>query len=225
MKVGNRVNTAKTKREHSQETLKRIREASARLFVAHGYHGTSIAAIAKETGLTKGALYCHYKSKSDLLLDLIKIFEVDFLDPLIACTLADPGNALDKLHCFVTFTSRYAAENREFCLFLTIISAEFTGSGSNEFELELRRVYAKYARFLRRVVEEGKIQGLIHSELDTHTLAYVLIAIHDGVLLTWQRSREFLEGSEFVHNFRHMVFHGVQGALDVANQNKTNKIR
>ena len=90
------MNTAKTKKEHSRETIKRIREASARLFVAHGYHGTSIAAIAKETGLTKGALYCHYKSKSDLLLDLIKIFEVDFLDPLIACTLADPGNALDN---------------------------------------------------------------------------------------------------------------------------------
>ena len=219
------MSTAKTKREHSRETVKRIREASARLFVAHGYHGTSIAAIAKETGLTKGALYCHFKSKSDLLLDLIKIFEVDFLDPLISYTLADPGNALDKLHRFVTFTSRYAAENREFCLFLTIISAEFTGSGPNEFELELRRVYAKYARFLRRVVEQGKIQGLIHSKLDTHTLAYVLIAIHDGVLLTWQRSREFLDGPEFVHNFRHMVFHGVQVAPDEANQNKTNKIR
>jgi hypothetical protein len=86
-------------------------------------------------------------------------------------------------------------------------------------------VYPKYARFLRRVVEEGKTQLLIHSELDTHTLAYVLIAIHDGVLLIRQRSREFLEGPEFVDNFRHVIFHGVLGALDAANQNKAHKRR
>ena len=47
-----------------------------------------------------------------------------------------------------------------------------------------------------------------------HTLAYVLIAIHDGVLLNWKRSGEFLEGPEFVWNFRHIMFHGIQEKLD-----------
>ncbi|MEW6050583.1 MAG: TetR/AcrR family transcriptional regulator [Candidatus Zixiibacteriota bacterium] len=42
------------------------------LFVKQGYRGTSTEDIARNAGLTKGALYFHYKSKEEILLALIK---------------------------------------------------------------------------------------------------------------------------------------------------------
>src|SRR5215475_12688141 len=36
-------------------------------FARHGYQGTSIARIAREAGVTKGALYYHFRDKEDLL--------------------------------------------------------------------------------------------------------------------------------------------------------------
>lgn len=194
----------------SQRTVANILQAATSLFVAHGYHGTSISALARATGLTKGALYNHFASKGDLLIALINKFETEFLDTLIKEVNSTQGTGWDKLHRYISFASTFAAENRELCLLLTIISAEFAGAGQAEFDSHLRRVYAKYARFLRRVVEDGKRQGVIDAGLDTHTLAYVLIAFHDGVLLSWQRSGEFLDGPEFVRVFRQMVFHGAQ---------------
>ena len=206
------------KRTKSQRTVASILEAATGLFVAHGYHGTSVSAIARASGLTKGALYNHFASKGDLLIALINKFETEFLDKLIEEVNSAPGTGWDKLHRYVSFASAFAAENRELCLLLTIISAEFAGAGQAEFDSHLRRVYAKYARFMRRVVEDGKRQGVIDAGLDTHTLAYVLIAFHDGVLLSWQRSGEFLDGTDFVRVFRQMVFHGAQprgaGELD-----------
>ena len=193
----------------SQETVARILTATTRLFVAHGYHGTSIAAIAKATGLTKGALYAHFSSKEDLLLVLIKKFEFEFLDQLIAEVRDVNGNALDKLHHYFNFAADFAEKNRELCLLATIISAEFSGAGHDQFDSEFRRVYFKYARFLRRIVEEGKLQGLIGPDLDTHTVAYTIIAFHDGVLLQWQRSRDVLEGPVFVKTFRQLLFNGL----------------
>jgi AcrR family transcriptional regulator len=193
----------------SKETVARILTASTQLFVAHGYHGTSIAAIAKATGLTKGALYTHFSSKEDLLLTLIKKFEIEFLDRLISEVHDVNGNSLDKLHHFFNFAAIFAENNRELCLLATIISAEFSGAGHDRFDSEFRRLYFKYARFLRRIVEEGKLQGVINPDVDTHTVAYTIIAFHDGVLLQWQRSRDVLEGQMFVKTFRQLLFHGI----------------
>ncbi len=201
----------------SQKTVARILTATARLFVNHGYHGTSIAAITKAIGLTKGALYAHFSSKEDLLLALIKHFEMEFLDQLIAEVQDVKGNALDKLHHYFNFAADFAEKNRELCLLATIISAEFSGAGHDRVDSEFRRIYFKYARFLRRIVEEGKLQGLIDTDLDTHTAAYTVIAFHDGILLQWQRSRDVLEGPVFVKTFRQLLFHGIgmkNGAQD-----------
>jgi AcrR family transcriptional regulator len=201
----------------SKETVARILAASTQLFVAHGYHGTSIAAIAKATGLTKGALYAHFSSKEDLLLTLIKKFEIEFLDQLISEVNDVNGNGLDKLHHFFNYAAIFAEKNRELCLLATIISAEFSGAGHDRFDSEFRRLYSKYARFLRRIVEEGKLQGVINPDVDTHTVAYTIIAFHDGVLLQWQRSRDVLEGPVFVKTFRQLLFHGIgmkNGAQD-----------
>ncbi|MBU0516874.1 MAG: TetR/AcrR family transcriptional regulator, partial [Proteobacteria bacterium] len=134
-----------TKKLQSQQTVARILEAATSLFVSHGFHGTAISAIAEATGLTKGALYNHFTGKNDLLLALIKKFETEFLDRLIDEVNNAPGTAWDKLQRFVSFASEFAAANRELCLFLTIISAEFSGASHEGFDSELRRMYAKYA--------------------------------------------------------------------------------
>lgn len=59
-------------------------------------------------------------------------------------------------------------------------------------------------------MEEGKHQGIIDPDLDTHTTAYTIIAFHDGVLLQWQRSGELLEAPVFVGIFRQLLFHGLE---------------
>ena len=54
----------------SRSTSRRdtLLDAAARLFRAHGYHGTSVREIASAISATPGALYSHYPSKADLLL-------------------------------------------------------------------------------------------------------------------------------------------------------------
>ena len=54
-----------------QYDLKRkvlIQEA-ARAFSTRGYHATSLADVARELGVTKGALYYYVKSKQDILFE------------------------------------------------------------------------------------------------------------------------------------------------------------
>ena len=49
-----------------KNTKEKILLAALKLFAKDGYEGVSVSAIAGELGITKGALYKHYKSKRDI---------------------------------------------------------------------------------------------------------------------------------------------------------------
>jgi AcrR family transcriptional regulator len=56
--------------EQARRTRARILEVALRLFNDKGYDATSLQDIADELGLTKPAVYYHYKGKGEMLRDL-----------------------------------------------------------------------------------------------------------------------------------------------------------
>ncbi len=51
-------------------TRARIQEIALRLFTEQGYEATSLREIAEELGVTKAALYYHFKTKEDIVVSL-----------------------------------------------------------------------------------------------------------------------------------------------------------
>jgi AcrR family transcriptional regulator len=65
------------------DTRARIQQVALELFAEHGYERTSLREIAERLGVTKAALYYHFKSKEDI----VRSFTEDYfarLDALIA---------------------------------------------------------------------------------------------------------------------------------------------
>lgn len=54
------------KREQSDENREALLATASRLFRQRGIDGVGVAEIAREAGLTHGALYAHFRSKDDL---------------------------------------------------------------------------------------------------------------------------------------------------------------
>ncbi len=59
----------KTKQE-AQETRQHILDVALRLFSQQGVSSTSLGEIAKAAGVTRGAIYWHFKDKSDLFSEI-----------------------------------------------------------------------------------------------------------------------------------------------------------
>ena len=55
-----------------EPTRERILNAAAQLFAQHGFASTSMPAIAERSGITAGASYRYFKSKAELLLEVVK---------------------------------------------------------------------------------------------------------------------------------------------------------
>jgi AcrR family transcriptional regulator len=88
-----------TKSAKAAVTRQRLLEAAGDLFIERGYHGVPMQDIAAAAGLTKGALYGHFRSKGRLLVEVIrwKLAEREH-SAYFADALRDPDHAIDLLH-------------------------------------------------------------------------------------------------------------------------------
>ena len=56
--------------EYKEAAKSKIVEAARIVFAKKGYHDATMDDIAKEVGVSKGALYSYFKSKEDLLKEI-----------------------------------------------------------------------------------------------------------------------------------------------------------
>ena len=59
-----------SRNKYPEITVENILEVSQRLFFEKGYDNTKIQDIADELGMTKGAIYHHFKSKEEIMNNL-----------------------------------------------------------------------------------------------------------------------------------------------------------
>lgn len=192
----------------SEETASRIFHQAIRLFLKKGYHGTSIDNITHAAGITKGALYWHFKSKEDLLKKIVEEFEKRFLDVLIHIVREMNGGALDKFEKYIRFNSAFAYYNRELCVSFTTLAAELVGA-HHEIEIEIRRIYKKYQNFLSNLILQGKKEKVFRKDIDPTLAALVIIAFHDGILFQWSMHRDEVDGKAYVNTFKKNILKGL----------------
>ncbi|SEH03357.1 regulatory protein, tetR family [Nonomuraea solani] len=75
-----------------EDTRTRIQEIALRLFTEQGYEATSLREIAEELGVTKAALYYHFKTKDDIVASLVDT-RLQELEELLAWLKEQPKTA------------------------------------------------------------------------------------------------------------------------------------
>jgi len=80
----------------AEATRQRLLDLAARLFIERGYEAVSLRDLALQAGLTKGAIYGHFRSKGQLLVEVIRT-ELETRDAAIDLEVAaaDPAAMFD----------------------------------------------------------------------------------------------------------------------------------
>lgn len=76
------------------DTRQRLLRAAAAVFAERGYDGTRVADIAATAGVSNGALYAHFGSKAELLVEALRTHGRRQLAELFA---ADPDRSITEL--------------------------------------------------------------------------------------------------------------------------------
>lgn len=192
----------------SQETANRILNQAMRIFLAKGYHGTSIEDITRAAKLTKGALYWHFRSKEDLLKRIVEEYEKRFLDGMIQAVNEVKGNIPDKIEKYFRYNAAFAYYNRELCVSFETLAAELIGA-HHGIEAKFRRIYRKYQKFLSNLIVQGKKEKVFKREMEEDLSALVIIAFHVGILLQWSMNKDEIDGEAYVNSFKKIMLNGM----------------
>ena len=93
------------------ETARRILEVATTHFADHGFAAASVEEIARASGVTRGAIYHHYASKTGMFTAVAAALQQTVADAIAAAIEdSDPVDALrDGSHAFLDAITRGAA--------------------------------------------------------------------------------------------------------------------
>lgn len=153
-------------------------DAAAKVFSERGYRGASVEAIAAAAGVTKGALYWNFESKSDLFVSLLE----ERVDQRLR-VLAEAADAIAGEETVTPLVSREISsvvdEERQ----IHLLTHEYWSLAARDPELRAR--FAERQRSLREMVarsivahHEATCVPLTHDPLE---LATAVLALGNGL--------------------------------------------
>ena len=156
-----------------EETVKKVLDASLKLFIEKGYEETTILDIVDNLGgMTRGAFYHHFKSKEEVLNALIKKVFRGYEPLFNDITNKKDLSGLEKIKS-VLKTSKHLRESQSFVIVSTAVVSLLSNP---RFMAEHVKGIQKMSRLLTPVIEEGMADGSI-SKGDSKVLAELFILL------------------------------------------------
>jgi AcrR family transcriptional regulator len=142
-------------------------------FARLGYQGTSIDRIARDAGVTKGALYYHFRDKEDLLFAAVKDRIAGF-NRSVAQSVAPSDDALGALRRVVDacFFHATVSNHRRFIITLMVEALDVNPRLSEEFRSVVRTTRA----FVSEIIRRGQEAGAFRADVDAGAAAAAIAA-------------------------------------------------
>ena len=154
----------------------KVLKAALTLFSSKGYSETKMSEIARNVGISVGALYLRFRSKEELCLELIKDQTKDIsrlTDELIK-TKEDP---LDTLKAYITLNLELAFKKRQL---LAIFIREY----KLPFIQPLKKDFFKTQhKIIRDILSAGIKKGVFRSMNIEETASIIFASIRGTVIL------------------------------------------
>lgn len=162
----------------ARETLEKAMQA----FWARGYSATSIQDLVDCTGVNRASLYATYGDKRALFLAALRLYDKDFRRARLSALEQQlgPREALERL--FQDFIERSQTDKSSRGCFLANAALELAAH-----DAEIRHVVAEsqadIEAFFRRIVTNGRAQGVFRAEIDPAVAARSLLTSVLGFLV------------------------------------------
>ncbi|GAB2888428.1 TetR family transcriptional regulator BpeR [Paraburkholderia jirisanensis] len=173
-------------REDALKTREQILDAAEVTFFEHGFAQTSLAQIAEHAGLTRGAIYGHFRNKGEVFNAMAERVKLP-MEMLVAATFdpleADPLGRVRDLFMFCLAKAAIEPHSRR------VFEVLFTKCEYNDdMQLVIERLRtaahdgrARLVLGLRNAIDKAQLP----QDLDTTRAASVIQMFLGGVLRDW----------------------------------------
>ena len=156
----------------AQKTKKKIFQSASKLINKYGYNQVTIEEISKKAGVSVGAFYHYYNSKTDILVEFFKQIDVYYEDIVEKQMTGDPDK--DLVVFFYHYAKYHVEQGLEHTSMIIRIQSPF---------------FLDNTRYLPRklisIVESAKENGRVAEQYSTELVSDYMMTIARGVLFDW----------------------------------------
>ncbi|MGH8528254.1 MAG: TetR/AcrR family transcriptional regulator [Nevskiales bacterium] len=176
------------------QTRQQLVEAAFNEIHRNGFRAASLDAILSETGVTKGALYHHFHSKSDLGYAVVD----EVIRPFVEENWRPATEAEDVIGAAIVLCKRLTQERAEMglsygCPFNNLINE--MSSVDEGFRERLNTILENWRAGIVAALQRGQSKGTVRKDVPPADAAAFVISAIEGCIGMGKatQSREFLE--------------------------------
>lgn len=162
------------------ERRSRILDAAVEHFAQWGFHASSLARIAKDVGITQGGLLHHFRSKEDLLVQVLGRCEENDKELFFSRAFVTAAECYAALVRLAAYNGTRLGRTRMF----NVLAAEAGDPGHPAHAYFTQRyvdLVEHMAGPLRRAVADGELRP----DIDVVAVCQETAAVMDGLQVQW----------------------------------------
>jgi AcrR family transcriptional regulator len=174
-----------TQREKTYIRQKQIISAARKLIVKYGSERVTLRRMAKEIGVSEGAIYRHFKSKNDILSFLID----DIRDTLVEDVEQKFTGKVGSLETLENIINKHISsiEQKKGVSFQVI--AEIISFGDKKLNKKIYSVIDNYIFLIKEILKSGIDEGVIRPDIDLEVWATLFFSMTQGLVNIWALSQ------------------------------------
>jgi TetR/AcrR family acrAB operon transcriptional repressor len=177
---------ARNTKEEALETRNRILDAAEDIFHANGVSRTSLADVADRANVTRGAIYWHFRNKSDLFDAMCERIRLPMEEMAAGGTderQADPLGQLRRTCLFVFDQVMHNPHSRK-VLGIVFHKCEYVEAAGPIVERQ-QAVFMRGRANIERILGNAVARGQLPPALDTQLASLMFQAQIDGLINSW----------------------------------------
>ncbi|MEW5552442.1 TetR/AcrR family transcriptional regulator [Peribacillus frigoritolerans] len=165
-----------------EETKANIIQAAFKLFGTKGYGSTSVDDILNEVGRTRGAFYTHFKSKEELLMEVMRIRMEIHMDDLEHMFKEQVKQGTFEIKSFIQQFLKVLFETTTTRPYWTGVYLELIKQSSQYKEIQdcINNAYDSWVNLFEKIFKKAKELNQIKPKVNEKILATSLVALYEG---------------------------------------------
>lgn len=213
---------ARKTKEDAIATRNILLDSAEQVFFEKGYSKTTLMDVASHAGMTRGAIYWHFKNKMELFEAMVERAHLPIESLAEACADENEPDPLGKFREFsVKFLLQIASDKRLQQVFSVMLHKfEYNGEVAH-LEEKQQCSFLEFTNRIERTFNNAITRGQLPSDLDIKQAAFIKHAYFSGILNNWlffPKSYDLAKQAEsLVDNYFFLLSHSPHLRLPAAN--------
>ncbi|MGS0743993.1 TetR family transcriptional regulator [Glaciimonas sp. GG7] len=204
---------ARCTKEEALETRSRILDAAVDVFHARGVSQTSLADVAHAAGVSRGAIYWHFKNKSDLFNAMCERIRLP-MEALVRVNAEDSAvDPLAQFRCWCLFALEEGVNNPQTRKVIDTIlhKCEFVDP-QDPIYMRQQECFLQGRINIQRILRYAVAKGQLPRNLDPMLAAIMVQSLLSGVLDNWLFSPDSFDLGEHASKIVDLCIHTLKTA-------------